>query len=210
LKCLDLIITADTAIAHLAGALAVPFWIALSALPHWPWLLEREDSPWYPSARLFRQEKLGAWESVFAQMAAELHRQARPAKPGALWVELSAGELLDRIAILQIKSERFTDAAKREHVRAELAALEPLRAAMTESVELRLLKAELRSVNEALWEIEDALRICERDQDFGARFVHWARSVYQQNDRRTQLKQQINVLLGSALVEEKEHPSYGH
>src|SRR5262249_47599619 len=72
MKHLDLVITSDTSIAHLAGALGVPVWVALSASPDWRWLLNREDSPWYPSMRLFRQKKLGDWPEVFERMAQEL------------------------------------------------------------------------------------------------------------------------------------------
>ncbi len=71
---LDLVITSDTAIAHLAGALGVPVWVALTAVPDWRWLLEREDSPWYPTARLFRQHEFGDWGEVFKRMALELER----------------------------------------------------------------------------------------------------------------------------------------
>ncbi len=69
---LDLVITSDTAVAHLAGALAADVWVALQIVPDWRWLLEREDSPWYPTMRLFRQAQLGDWEGVFERMAAEL------------------------------------------------------------------------------------------------------------------------------------------
>jgi hypothetical protein len=69
---LDLVVTSDTAIAHLAGALGVPVWVALTFAPDWRWLVDREDSPWYPSMRLFRQRRLGAWSEVFGRMAAEL------------------------------------------------------------------------------------------------------------------------------------------
>jgi tetratricopeptide (TPR) repeat protein len=72
MKSLDLVVTSDTAAAHLAGALAVPVWVALSAVPEWRWMLGRQDSPWYPTMRLFRQTKLGQWSDVFARMAAEL------------------------------------------------------------------------------------------------------------------------------------------
>src|SRR5262249_51374521 len=71
---LDLVITADTATAHLAGALARPTWIALKQAPEWRWLLHREDSPWYPTARLFRQRSAGDWNDVFGRMAQELQR----------------------------------------------------------------------------------------------------------------------------------------
>ncbi len=71
---LDLVVTCDTSIAHLAGALARPTWIALKHVPDWRWLLDRADSPWYPTARLYRQQKRGEWKSVFAAMAADLSR----------------------------------------------------------------------------------------------------------------------------------------
>lgn len=77
MKQLDLIITSDTSIAHLAGALGVPVWVALSATPDWRWLLDRDDCPWYPSMRLFRQKKLGDWPEVFERMARALEDKLR-------------------------------------------------------------------------------------------------------------------------------------
>jgi len=71
---LDLVITSDTSMAHLAGGLGVPTWVALNLVPDWRWLLEREDSPWYPTLRLYRQRRLSDWNEVFARMAAELER----------------------------------------------------------------------------------------------------------------------------------------
>ena len=65
-------ITCDTAVAHLAGALGVPVWVALPFVPDWRWLLDRSDSPWYPTMRLFRQKKLGDWAGVFEEIKAEL------------------------------------------------------------------------------------------------------------------------------------------
>jgi len=72
MKSLDLMITGDTALGHLAGALGVPTWLALKFVPHWPWMLDRNDSPWYPNHRLFRQKMSGAWDSVFDEMASAL------------------------------------------------------------------------------------------------------------------------------------------
>jgi ADP-heptose:LPS heptosyltransferase len=69
---LDLVITADTAVAHLAGALGKPVWILLPFAPDWRWMREREDSPWYPSARLFRQPGIGDWDSVIERVVAAL------------------------------------------------------------------------------------------------------------------------------------------
>ena len=80
MKNLDLVITSDTSIAHLAGALGVPVWVALSVAPDWRWLLEREDSPWYPTMRLFRQTSFDDWQPVFQRMADALARQV--ARPG--------------------------------------------------------------------------------------------------------------------------------
>ena len=74
---LDLVISTDTAIVHLAGALDRPVWVALKAVPHWTWMMDREDSPWYPSARLFRQAVDGDWPNVFGRMAAELISRRR-------------------------------------------------------------------------------------------------------------------------------------
>ena len=69
---LDLVISSDCSTAHLAGALGVPLWLCLSAVPCWRWFLERTDSPWYHSARLFRQRRVGEWAPLFGRMAAEL------------------------------------------------------------------------------------------------------------------------------------------
>jgi hypothetical protein len=72
---LDLVITSDTAVAHLAGALGVPVWVALPYVPDWRWLLDRADSPWYPTMRLFRQKRAGDWAGVFEEIAAELEQR---------------------------------------------------------------------------------------------------------------------------------------
>ena len=72
MKNLDLIITADTAAAHLAGAMSVPVWVALGARADWRWGLERDDTPWYPTMRLFRQTCPGDWAEVFSRIAAAL------------------------------------------------------------------------------------------------------------------------------------------
>jgi hypothetical protein len=122
---------------------------------------------------------------------------------------LSPGELLDKISILEIKSERMTDADKLVHVRAELALL---RAVWDRSVQddetLDALHVQLLEVNQELWEIEDAIRARERAGEFDAGFIELARSVYFTNDRRAQIKQELNRLLGSGIVEEKSYQKY--
>jgi ADP-heptose:LPS heptosyltransferase len=77
MKNLDLVITSDTAVAHLAGALGVPVWVALPFVPNWRWLLDRTDSPWYPTMRLFRQEQPGDWADVFEKMKRALQELAK-------------------------------------------------------------------------------------------------------------------------------------
>lgn len=127
----------------------------------------------------------------------------------ALLVPVSWGELLDKIAILRIKSERITDTGKRANVIRELERLDELRSgSIVESDELAQLEKELKEVNEALWDIEDDIRVCEKERDFGSRFVELARSVYKTNDKRAALKYSINMLLGSDLVEEKSYEPY--
>ena len=124
-------------------------------------------------------------------------------------VPVSFGELLDKIAILQIKSERMSDAAKLVNVRNELSALECMwmqhPAAGHDIVRLR---AELKAVNARLWVIEDDIRMQERAQAFDAEFIRLARAVYFENDERARIKREINVALGSAYVEEKSYEDY--
>ncbi len=124
-------------------------------------------------------------------------------------VPVSFGELLDKIAILQIKSERMTDEAKLANVRNELSALEKTwMAHPAAGHEIVRLRAELKAVNERLWVIEDDIRFKERDQAFDDEFIHLARSVYFENDERARIKREINVALGSAYVEEKSYQDY--
>ena len=123
-------------------------------------------------------------------------------------VPISPGELLDKITILEIKLARMTDEAKLANVRLELEALAAVEATLATSTALSALRKALREVNEALWEIEDDIRDCERAGDFGSRFVELARAVYHTNDRRAALKREVNVALGSALVEEKSYAAY--
>ena len=117
--------------------------------------------------------------------------------------------MIDKITILEIKLERIKDADKLANVRLEWETLVKGRdAAIEETPELDRLSAELKAANEALWDIEDDIRDCERDKKFGDAFVELARSVYITNDKRAALKRQINELLGSSLIEEKSYSAY--
>jgi tetratricopeptide (TPR) repeat protein len=210
MKNLDLVISADSAPAHLAGALGVPIWVALPFASDWRWLLEREDSPWYPTMRLFRQSRWRDWDGVFDRIAGALEARLRTAaRAKSIAIEVAPGELLDKITILEIKSERLTDSAKLGHVRVELSTLMEARdRALGELEGLSELTVELKAVNEALWEIEDGLRACERGGDFGPRFIELARSAYHTNDWRAALKRRINERLGSESIEEKAYAPY--
>ncbi len=124
-------------------------------------------------------------------------------------VPVSFGELLDKIAILQIKSERMSDPAKLANVRRELDALDATWAAHPVSkVAIDALRAALKAVNERLWVIEDDIRLKEKAQAFDAEFVRLARAVYFENDERARIKREINLALGSAYVEEKSYEDY--
>jgi len=125
-------------------------------------------------------------------------------------VPVSFGELLDKIAILEIKTERMTDPAKLANVRRELAALDDTWAAHPAArVDVSDLRARLKQINEALWDIEDDIRAKERAREFDDEFIRLARAVYVTNDERARVKKDINLKLGSAYVEEKSYADYG-
>ena len=124
-------------------------------------------------------------------------------------IQVSAGELLDKITILEIKNERISDPKKLTNVRKELASLEAENPFdLNNWTELSALLEQLRMVNRNLWDIEDQIRTCENISDFGDTFVQLARSVYLQNDTRADLKKRINILTKSNLTEEKSYASY--
>ena len=124
-------------------------------------------------------------------------------------VPVSWGELLDKITILEIKSERLTSESALANVRHELSQLAPMAAqALSLHPGVDALKAELKRVNETLWQIEDNIREKEARQSFDADFIGLARAVYHNNDHRGRLKQQINTLLNSDLREEKQYSRY--
>lgn len=124
-------------------------------------------------------------------------------------VPVSFGELLDKIAILTIKSERMTDPAKLANIHNELSALQKTWLAHPAAdKDVIRLRAELKAVNERLWEIEDDIRVKEKAQQFDAGFIKLARSVYFENDERARLKREINLALGSSYVEEKSYQDY--
>ena len=119
---------------------------------------------------------------------------------------VSIGEHIDKITILEIKAERIDDAGKLANVRAELEGLQPLLASQVQRApQLHELKQQLKAINLRMWEIQDALRECEAAQTFDDAFIQLARGVYQTNGQRVTVKNHINQLAGSTLVEEKQY-----
>jgi hypothetical protein len=124
-------------------------------------------------------------------------------------IEISPGELIDRLTILEIKLDNISDPAKLANVRREYESLKASsRSNILETPEIARLTADLKVVNSELWKIEDDIRCHERSSDFGESFVKLARSVYRTNDKRAALKRRINDLLDSAVVEEKSYADY--
>ncbi len=122
---------------------------------------------------------------------------------------ISPGELLDKLTILQIKSENITDQVKLKNVNVERMALQSVvDAHIPKTEKLQSLTASLLDINKKLWAIEDDIRDCERAGDFGDTFIRLARAVYVTNDKRADFKKQINVEMGSKLVEEKSYADY--
>ena len=124
-------------------------------------------------------------------------------------VPVSPGEVLDKITILEIKSERMEDPEKVANVRIELKLLQDTWAAnITDDDTIRGLHAQLKEINETLWEIEDDIRDKERVKEFDERFIELARAVYFTNDKRSEVKKKLNLRLGSQIVEEKSYQDY--
>ena len=125
-------------------------------------------------------------------------------------VEISIGEFFDKVTILEIKSERITDEAKLININNELDALNALLDTLPISRDdVADEVAKLKSINEALWVIEDDIREKERAKEFDGEFVELARSVYFTNDKRSDVKRTINLKLGSDFIEEKSYEEYG-
>ena len=191
---LDLIITSDSAVAHLAGSLGRPVWVLLGVSCDWRWQSERSDSPWYPTMRLFRQQTMGDWAGVFREVAEALRAEtARRTAKGAILVPVSAGELLDKIADLEIKLERLADDRQRQTAVAELKALQDIRLESMAAFGLtEKFAADLKKVRRQLTEIDNEILVCEKTGDFGERLIELARTMSRLNQQRSDLLALIN------------------
>ena len=225
----DLIITSDTSVAHLAGAMGKTTWLLLKKIPDWRWGLEGDTTFWYPSMRLFRQTEPGNWNEVLQRVVKVLQEEFPATKTklkqkknsgaetknksnttaqtiSAITVPISLGELIDKITILQIKTQQVQGTALK-NVEKELAALQASLDGLDVQVDSSFIQR-LMEVNADLWAIEDDIRDKERNKDFGEGFIRLARSVYQQNDRRAAIKKEINLTYDSDLAEEKSYQEY--
>lgn len=121
-------------------------------------------------------------------------------------VEISVGELIDKITILEIKAERIRDETKLQHVRAELAGLNATAAAVVDDAdEIKASTRELKRLNQRIWDAVDAIHRHEAADDFGREFIAVARSIYLDNDLRAEVKRKLNILAGSAIHEQKHY-----
>ena len=125
-------------------------------------------------------------------------------------VEVSNGELLDKLTILELKLSNISDVKKLTNIQKEHDELNPLAGQLFDSYgeELKNLYKKLTEINSELWTIEDDIRECERNKDFGSDFVSLARAVYFTNDKRSEIKKSINLITGSGFVEEKSYEDY--
>ncbi|MGY8919157.1 MAG: DUF6165 family protein [Flavobacteriales bacterium] len=125
-------------------------------------------------------------------------------------IEISNGELLDKLSILELKLKNITDENKLINVRSEFEELNPLAQQIfkKKAVGINELYLKLSEINGNLWDIEDDIRQCERDKKFDSKFVQLARDVYFTNDIRSELKKEINILTKSGLIEEKSYEDY--
>ena len=123
--------------------------------------------------------------------------------------EVSAGELFDKISILEIKLDKIKDKSSQEEIAKEYKSLKEAKNLNIKSTEkIEDLFKKIKEVNLKLWNIEDKIRICEKDKDFGETFIGLARSVYVNNDKRAQIKSEINKRLGSNIKEIKQYVDY--
>ena len=126
-----------------------------------------------------------------------------------LHIPVSPGELLDKITILRIKSQRMHDAAKVAHVRLELELLQHTWATLgAATAAVAADERALQAVNEQLWDIEDRIRDKEAARSFDQEFIELARAVYHRNDERAAIKKRVNIALGSRIVVEKSYQPY--
>ena len=192
LKNLDLVISSDTSLVHLAGGMGVPVWMALPRAADWRWLLGREDCPWYPTMRLFRQRELGNWEELFDRIGSEvweLVKQKRRRVPAPL----SAGELLDRVVTLEFQLRQSANGHAPVELERQLDQLrEACREQVPETDEVRRLRDELQAIKEKLRQCKCEVQEREAENDSSPRLAELLKSVRRLETERSAIKQAID------------------
>ncbi|WP_145254251.1 tetratricopeptide repeat protein [Planctomycetes bacterium Pan216] len=156
---LDLIITSDSAIPHLAGALGVPVWVALPIACDWRFMLERADSPWYPTMRLFRQTQRGDWGGLFAEIAMVLETLTSSVpQTTSVSINVSPAELFDRLTLLELADETTTDPATRSRLQQQREELTRRASLLGDPAEIMPILSELRETHRLLHEAHRRLR----------------------------------------------------
>lgn len=229
IKNVDLVITVDTSIVHLAGLLGVKTWLVLGFMSDWRWFQDEKKTDWYESVELFRSKIIDDWtevlEEVENKLKTELKNEINNKIPNKInnkmhnttpyeltnkeitipKIPISIGELFDKFSILDIKMEKIKEPEKLIHVKTELEYLKPYLRKYDITEELY---TNLKNVNKSLWDIEDKLRIKEKNKEFDDGFIKLSRSVYFTNDKRSEIKKNINIFFNSNIVEVKEYTDY--
>jgi tetratricopeptide (TPR) repeat protein len=193
LSSLDLLITCDSVLCHLAGALGKPVWVAVSFLSDWRWMHGREDTPWYPTMRLFRQTDLGDWTPVFERMTGELARLVASRPLGETMPPESTADLYDRLARLAVERAHADAPEARERAAAEWTALAKWQDNNSRrSAALDRILKELEKVHEELFHLKCQMHTCEPHEPD---FVKLARSLGSLQERRKKLLTQIRPVV---------------
>jgi tetratricopeptide (TPR) repeat protein len=193
---LHLVISVDTAVAHLAGALAAPVWVALPFACDWRWLRDGEETSWYPTMRLFRQKSPGGWSDVFQRMAEALEREREKlSSRQPLAAEPSPGEILDRIGALEVCRQRIAERLEGEAIDRDLSRCRAAGARIVnEPAELVALAGEFRTIHEAIWNATEAMHRAQRSPDSGLSLNELARKVATLSQQRDDLKHRVDAL----------------
>jgi hypothetical protein len=199
MKCLDLVIAVDTSVAHLAGALGVPVWVAMPLASDWRWLLDREDTPWYPTMRLFRQRGLGEWDEVIARIRTALEERVSgrlPPETAApqVMISITSGELIDRLTALEAAHIHSNGNGVNGDAAAELARLSQTAKSFFFSPEIELLAAELRELHQAACRTDWDMAQCAAASDFGKGFVELFETAARLRDQRLKIRSRIDEL----------------
>ena len=204
LRNIDLLLSVDTATIHLAGILNVESYLLLGKYSDWRWFNdETENNIWYKTVKNIRMIEENDWENVILQVKEKLlEKKIKYLKPPIPNIPVSIGELFDKYTILKIKEEKITDDIKLNNIKLELKLLEKY--IKNYQIDEDIIN-ELKSINNKLWDIENNIRLKETQNDFNEEFIELARSVYKNNDIRAQIKNKINILTKSHLVEVKSY-----